>query len=141
MFLFNDLVVKSAKPRGQKRRRSLESRGSCSEWVQRFTQANPWLCSVEDSYINDNFNLYGLSNDFDDYSSVLKIIRGSQPDHGSSRKLQSRAEILYGLIHARYILTFHGIKEMQPKYDGRLYGTCPRVACNEQPLLRLACRR
>jgi hypothetical protein len=33
------------------------------------------------------------------------------------------------------LLTFNGAKEMQPKYEKQIFGTCPRVACGEQPLL------
>jgi casein kinase II subunit beta len=96
-------------------------------------ERNPWLCCVEQSYLDDNFNLYGLSNEMEDYPTVLKVVRGEEVE--DAEDLQDRAEVLYGLIHARYLLTFHGIKELQPKYRSHAYGTCPRVACNEQPLL------
>jgi casein kinase II subunit beta len=90
---------------------------------------------VEESYISDSFNLYGLSNEIEDYANALRVLRDQPVERSGPRKLQKRAETLYGLIHARYILTFHGIKELEPKYDNRIYGVCPRVTCNEQPLL------
>jgi hypothetical protein len=74
------------------------------------------FCHVERAYIEDGFNLYGLRACVSNYSDCLDLIldRIGQEDSGDSDLTQS-ACALYGLIHARYIVTTHGLDSMYNK--------------------------
>ncbi|KAL2416048.1 Casein kinase II subunit beta-1 [Exophiala dermatitidis] len=49
--------------------------------------------------------------------------------------IESSAELLYGLIHARYITSRPGIQQMMEKYELSHFGFCPRVYCSGTKVL------
>jgi hypothetical protein len=102
-------------------------------WMRAFISEHPWLCAVDEIYLNDNFNFFGLSSIVENYNEALDVIRGHTTEPPPD--LQQQSETLYGLIHARFLLTFPGVKEMHPKYEKKIFGTCPRVSCNHERLL------
>lgn len=68
------------------------------------------------------------------------ILDADSPNHDivtdeQHNVLESAAEMLYGLIHVRYILTTRGMSAMYEKYKAIEFGRCPRVLCNGQPAL------
>ena len=49
--------------------------------------------------------------------------------------IENEAESLFGLIHARFIVTHRGLQMMADKFRAGTFGTCPRLACRNAPLL------
>ncbi|KAK5168058.1 casein kinase 2 regulatory subunit [Saxophila tyrrhenica] len=53
--------------------------------------------------------------------------------------IESSAEMLYGLIHQRFITSRAGIQQMAEKYEMGHFGHCPRVYCHGAKVLPVGC--
>jgi casein kinase II subunit beta len=83
------------------------------------------FCEVERSYIEDGFNLYGLRTCVSNFSDCLDLILDRiGPDDSDDSHLTQSACTLYGLIHARYIITAHGLDAMYNKVRRPLLFCC-----------------
>lgn len=112
--------------------------GHDEPWIQWFCglKGHEMFCEVERSYIEDGFNLYGLRTCVSNFSDCLDLILDRiGPDDSDDSHLTQSACTLYGLIHARYIITAHGLDAMYNKYASKEFGTCPLVQCSGQPVL------
>jgi len=109
-------------------------------WISWFlsSKGNEYFCEVEEDYILDRFNLTGLNTEVANYSQALDLITDNLDDeiHDELRgSLDVQARQLYGLIHARWVVTARGLTKMLEKYKKVDFGRCPRVLCQAQPLL------
>ncbi|GAB2273747.1 casein kinase 2 regulatory subunit, variant 2 [Dionaea muscipula] len=119
------------------------SDGDDTSWISWFCnlRGNEFFCEVDDDYIQDDFNLCGLSSQVPYYDYALDLILDVESSHGDmfteeqNELVESAAEMLYGLIHARYIITGKGMTAMLEKYKNYDFGRCPRVYCCGQPCL------
>ncbi|KAL9187857.1 hypothetical protein ACHAXT_006235 [Thalassiosira profunda] len=117
--------------------------GHDEPWIQWFCglKGHEMFCQVERAYIEDGFNLYGLRACVSNYSDCLDLILDRiGPEDSDDSHLTQSACTLYGLIHARYIVTTHGLDSMYNKYAAKEFGTCPLVQCNGQPVLPVGLR-
>lgn len=113
---------------------------AANSWVTWFlsTKGNEYFCEVDQDYILDRFNLTGLNAEVQHYPQALDLITDSLQDDLSDSirdSVEAQAKLLYGLVHARYIITTRGLAKMLEKYKRADFGRCPRVLCYQQPLL------
>ncbi|XP_041450413.1 casein kinase II subunit beta'-like [Drosophila obscura] len=112
-----------------------------TSWINWFCKqrGNEFFVMVDEDYIHDKFNLLFLDMEEKNYRSALQVIldlnTGSASDGVPDSEVEASAEKLYGLIHARFIVTDRGIELMYKKYVKGVFGTCPRVFCQRQHVL------
>ena len=112
-------------------------------WISWFCnlKGNELFCEVDEEYIQDDFNLTGLGNIIPYYDYALDLILDVETQsediltEQQVELVESAAEMLYGMIHARYILTSRGLAAMLEKYKQCHFGRCPRVLCSNHPCL------
>lgn len=157
--------------RPRKRRRLTHGRPKISQLINfvilQFisSRGNEYFCEIDEEYLTDRFNLTGLNTEVQYYQYALDLITDVfdvDCDDDMRESIEKAARHLYGLVHARYIVTTRGLAKMVrlsatsvsawpvvfDKYEGadRLrkqldkykkadFGKCPRVNCASHPLL------
>lgn len=147
-------------------------------WISSFCGllGHEYFAEVSEDFIEDDFNLTGLSSQVPMYREALEMILDVEPEeeedddeqledddddedlgedqalgyrragershvrtNNDINKIESSAELLYGLIHQRYITSRPGIQQMHEKYNLAHFGACPRVFCNGARVLPVGC--
>lgn len=108
-------------------------------WKNDFLRQYPWLLNVTDDYIDDKFNIYGLKEEFSFFDLCCDIIckkaNLSTVPQKDLEEIREQLPQVYGMIHARFILSPAGLKALKDKYVDKQYGTCPRLNCKNASLL------
>lgn len=119
------------------------SEESGESWVEWFCSlsGNQYFCKVDHAYISDAFNLFGLKQLIPQYTETLRILL----DYAESRcdntmeedelEVSKRTQLLYGLIHSRFIITNRGLEVMAQLFTEGAFGVCPREFCQRQGVL------
>eukprot|EP00048_Salpingoeca_helianthica_P015776 m.228541 g.228541 ORF g.228541 m.228541 type:complete len:219 (+) comp17508_c0_seq1:293-949(+) len=118
----------------------MNSPGEEISWIAWFCtlRGNEFFCEVEESYIQDKFNLTGLSDNMPLYRQAIDMILDLEHEdevEDMTEEIENAAETLYGLIHARFVLSNKGLQLMLDKFLNGDFGTCPRVLCEGQFVL------
>ncbi|KAI8918684.1 casein kinase II, regulatory subunit [Powellomyces hirtus] len=120
-----------------------ETGSSVISWVSWYCSlpGHEYFLEVPEDFIEDDFNLTGLSYGIPYYNEALDLILDIDQEEPANpacmSEIESSAEILYGSIHARYIITKPGLHGMLQKYLEGVFGTCPRVYCGALGALSL----
>lgn len=113
---------------------------TCIDWLLS-QEGNHLLCRIEEDYIEDNFNLYGLSKIIPNFRDSIRLLLSDSAsvegclEEGWTGPSYEHLLDLYGLIHARYILTSQGLNKMRRKLANNVFGTCPEAEFAESQVL------
>ncbi|CAG8475818.1 576_t:CDS:2 [Diversispora eburnea] len=111
-------------------------------WISWFCSlsGHEYFAEVAEEFIEDDFNLTGLNSMVPFYKEALEMILDVESEEETLKVpdvsiVETSAELLYGLIHQRYIITRLGLQQMVDKYESRHFGCCPRVYCQSCPVI------
>jgi casein kinase II subunit beta len=93
------------------------SEDSERDWIENFIseKGHEFFCAVDAEFIQDDFNLTNLNTIVPHYEDALDIILSLDDAEDSSRSpelqesIDSSVEVLYGVIHSRYVWSFSHI--------------------------------
>ncbi|KAM0681548.1 hypothetical protein GINT2_000061 [Glugoides intestinalis] len=101
-------------------------------WVLKFMneRQNRYLERIQDSFLQDRFNFYGLKEKVADFESAYLAIQ----DQKESKDFENEA-MLYLLAHQRYIFTRTGADNVLDRVLNKEYGLCRHYGCKNIPLI------
>ena len=79
------------------------------------SRGNEYFCEIDEDYLTDRFNLTGLNTDVQYYQYALDLVTDVYEldcDDNMREAVEKSARHLYGLVHARYIVTTRGLAKM-----------------------------
>jgi Casein kinase II, beta subunit len=79
------------------------------------SRGNEYFCEIDEEYLTDRFNLTGLNTEVQYYQYALDLITDVfdlDADDELREQIEKSARHLYGLVHARYIVTTRGLAKM-----------------------------
>lgn len=93
-----------------------------------------YFVRIDDDFLENIYNFYGIRQKIANFKLSLDIIRGFYRNPEEFPKewphnINDYAICLYGLLHARYLLTKEGQEKMYKKYKENKFEFCPRTFC------------
>ena len=79
------------------------------------SRGNEYFCEIDEDYLTDRFNLTGLNTEVQYYQYALDLVTDvfdMEVDDDMREQIEKAARHLYGLVHARYIVTTRGLAKM-----------------------------
>lgn len=84
-------------------------------WQFISSRGNEYFCEIDEDYLTDRFNLTGLNTEVQYYQYALDLVTDVfdlDCDDDMRETIEKSARHLYGLVHARYIVTTRGLAKM-----------------------------
>ena len=86
-------------------------------WLCQFisSRGNEYFCEIDEEYLTDRFNLTGLQSEVQYYQYALDLVTDVfdlDCEDDMRETIEKSARHLYGLVHARYIVTTRGLAKM-----------------------------
>lgn len=103
-------------------------------WISWFCTryGNSFFCEIPLRFFENPISFDGLAGHVQPLKFTLPVVTGASPkvDRSISKDDIKSAVRLYGLVHARYILTTEGKAYVLEKYLKEITDTVPRLSAN-----------
>ena len=102
-------------------------------WIDLFlkTQQGHLFVYVNEDFIRENASNPVISGQFPDIQRILNLILSKDIEEITPDELQKEAEIVYGIIHQKFLLTEQGRLLMIERQKSGNFPKCPRVFCRD----------
>jgi casein kinase II subunit beta len=110
-----------------------QSKHSADDEELRYKEALEMILDVEPESSSES--LGSASESLSENATSYRRPRGHQRSASDYSMIETSAELLYGLVHQRFITSRGGIQVMYEKYLLNHFGFCPRVNCNSARVL------
>ncbi|KAK8898861.1 hypothetical protein M9Y10_001153 [Tritrichomonas musculus] len=110
-------------------------------WIDWFLSQpeNQLFVRIDDDYLRNIYNFYGIKQKISNFQASYELIlKNYVPPWHANTQLESQVFVLeqqtahlYGLLHARYLLTLEGMEKIYQKYIRNEFPHCPRVLCRK----------
>jgi hypothetical protein len=111
----DSVVVRLVEELRKRRRRSGLFRHMLTHNQFISSRGNEYFCEIDEEYLTDRFNLTGLNTEVQYYQYALDLVTDVfdfDCDDDMREQIEKSARHLYGLVHARYIVTTRGLAKM-----------------------------
>ena len=88
------------------------------------SRGNEYFCEIDEEYLTDRFNLTGLQQEVQYYQYALDLVTDVfdlDCEDDMRETIEKSARHLYGLVHARYIVTTRGLAKMVTVFSPLLH--------------------
>ena len=98
-------------------------------WIDYFLKQpeNRFLCRVDNNFIQSKASKIKDQFPFTHLPEALEFLLNGRTE--ISNNIMEEAKILYGLIHAQYLMTEAGQEQMLAKFHNHDFEKCPRTLC------------
>lgn len=106
-------------------------------WLDEFLaqERSQAFVRVEAAYLHNRFNFYGIKENVYRYDIAVQLLENSRSrvlrDLDDYEDIEKSAEVIYGIVHSRFLSTRSGLNAVREKYNAGVYPKCPRVKCRE----------
>ena len=102
-------------------------------WIDLFlkTQQGHLFVVISDDFIRQAASNPAISERFSNIQELLNLILEKDIEEITPDDVQKQAEVLYGLIHQKFLLTEEGRLSMIEKQKRGEFPKCPRVFCHD----------
>jgi casein kinase II subunit beta len=107
---------------------------SRDSWLMKFLDEprSRLLVRVDDEFLHNSFNITGAKQQLSHFTSAYELLRRGILSSGLDSErdtIEKEAEMLYCLLHHRFLLTRPGMQLLHEKFQQSIFQTCPRVNC------------
>lgn len=117
---------------------------STSRWLRAHLAAleHSFYSPVPEKFYLDNMVVSHLNRHFRDhdlkyFKTCFKVLTGatSKVPANTAAEIHESVKVMHDMVHGRYIISAAGLESVRDKHSRGVYGRCPRLFCEEYPLL------